>query len=56
MSRLAIALALANLVAAAWLAGLLPGSGDGREPQRVARQVAPDDLRVVPLSRAESVR
>lgn len=40
-------LIFANLVAYAWTQGYLGGNDAGREPQRLASQIAPDRLRIV---------
>ena len=58
---LAVVLLAANLVVLGLLAGFFDGLWPrGREPQRVASQVAPDRLRVLPVSApappAEAVR
>ncbi len=55
MKALAAALIVANLLALAWWQGWIddwvPSS---REPQRVARQVAPERLAVVPIERLDT--
>lgn len=40
-------LILANLLFFAWAQGYFGGKGEGREPQRLANQLAPDRLRIV---------
>ncbi|MEI7446046.1 MAG: hypothetical protein WCK28_14245, partial [Burkholderiales bacterium] len=41
-------LVVANLLLFAWFRGwMAPFGGDGRDPQRIERQVAPERLRVV---------
>jgi hypothetical protein len=48
-------LVVANVLLFGWLRGwMAPFGGDGREPGRVERQVAPDALRVVPAARPAS--
>lgn len=55
MKALAWLLALANLLALAWWQGWLERwMPSGREPARVAGQVAPERLRVVPQERFEA--
>lgn len=47
------ALVVANLLVFGWFRGwMAPFGGDGREPQRIERQVEPQRLRVVPATRA----
>lgn len=53
ISKVLWILVAANVLAALWVAGVLPLAHDGREPSRAARQVDPDALKVVPLSRAQ---
>jgi hypothetical protein len=46
-------LMVANVLLFGWLRGwMAPFGGDGREPGRVERQVAPDALRVLPAARS----
>jgi hypothetical protein len=46
-------LVVANVLLLGWLRGwMAPFGGDGREPARLERQVAPDALRIVPAGRA----
>jgi len=56
MRALLLALLLANLVFFAWSQGWLAGAGlepvTQREPQRLARQIHPEQVRVTPLSGA----
>ncbi|MCA3177374.1 MAG: hypothetical protein ACK5XG_11485 [Burkholderiales bacterium] len=48
-------LVVANVLLFGWLRGwMAPFGGDGREPGRVERQVAPDALRVLPAARSGS--
>jgi hypothetical protein len=48
-------LVVANVLLFGWLRGwMAPFGGDGREPGRVERQVAPDALRVLPAVRSGS--
>jgi hypothetical protein len=51
MKALLALLVIANLALYGWFHGwLAPYGGDGREPQRMARQVLPERLRIVPGS------
>lgn len=54
MKAIAALLVVANLVAFAWWKGWLdPWLSGAREPQRLAAQVAPEKLKVVPVSRLD---
>lgn len=49
MNYLIGALVVANLLCFAWLNGwMAPLGGDGREPDRITRQIEPQRLRIVP--------
>lgn len=55
MKLLLSLLVVANVLLFGWLRGwMAPFGGDGREPGRVERQVAPDALRVLPAVRSGS--
>jgi hypothetical protein len=52
MKLLLSLLVVANVLLFGWLRGwMAPLGGDGREPQRLAAQVEPDQIRVVPAAR-----
>ena len=52
MKLLLSLLVVANVLLFGWLRGwMAPFGGDGREPGRLGRQVAPDALRVLPVAR-----
>lgn len=52
MKQWLVALVVANVLLFGWFRGwMAPLGGDGREPARLARQVQPDELRVVPVAR-----
>jgi hypothetical protein len=54
VKAIAALLVVANLVAFAWWKGWLdPWLSGAREPQRLAAQVAPEKLKVVPVSRLD---
>lgn len=49
MNYLIGALVVANLLCFAWFNGwMAPFGGDGREPDRITRQIEPQRLRIVP--------
>lgn len=49
MNYLIGALVVANLLCFAWFNGwMAPLGGDGREPDRITRQIEPQRLRIVP--------
>jgi len=55
MKYLIGALVVANLLCFAWFNGwMAPLGGDGREPDRITRQIEPQRLRIVPSSRLQS--
>ncbi len=52
MKYLIGALVVANLLCFAWFSGwMAPLGGDGREPDRITRQIEPQRLRIVPPDR-----
>jgi hypothetical protein len=55
MKYLIGALVVANLLCFAWFNGwMAPLGGDGREPDRITRQIEPQRLRIVPPYRLQS--
>lgn len=57
MRRVAVLVILANVLAFVWWRGGFDGWLDtGREPQRVARQLAADRVRVVPTEQFDASR
>jgi hypothetical protein len=54
MKFVLIALAAANLALLAWFQGwMAPYGGDGRQPQRLARQISADRIKVVAVDETQ---